>query len=295
MIYKIANRLYILFPFKFNSRLGRKYMSFLYVLLKFFSIFNRFYLNTKNTKNTHLIVSLTSFPGRIRDIHLVIESILCQTVRPAKIKLWLSKEEFSDYSVLPKKLLALRKNGLDIEFVSGNLYPHKKYFYLKEHTSKYNIITIDDDIIYPPKLIENFLEYNMKFNNVILCNRARKIELNNFGFGLYRNFENITGYHPPDKLILPIGYGGVFYPINSIGSQVFDLERIRNYALLTDDLWLKIANFNNGIESMCIGNKYEKGFIPLRKSQNVYRLSKENLEGNNDRVLKKLFEIYLKK
>jgi len=46
---------------------------------------------------------------------------------------------------------------------------------------------------------------------------------------------------------------------------------------------------------MCIGNKYEKGFIPLRKSQNVYRLSKVNLEGNNDRVLKKLFEIYLKK
>ena len=38
-----------------------------------------------------IIVSLTSIPSRIHLTHLVIESILRQTVLPDKIVLWLSK------------------------------------------------------------------------------------------------------------------------------------------------------------------------------------------------------------
>src|SRR5690554_3260312 len=54
-----------------------------------------------------LIVSFTSFPARIKKVHLVVESILRQTVLPHRIILWLSKEQFPTEKSLPKKLLEL--------------------------------------------------------------------------------------------------------------------------------------------------------------------------------------------
>ena len=57
--------------------------------------------------NRRIVVSLTSFPIRINKLWIVIESILRQDYKPDKIILWLSKEQFPNFDLLPKTLISL--------------------------------------------------------------------------------------------------------------------------------------------------------------------------------------------
>ena len=51
-----------------------------------------------------VIISFTSFPARINDVWKVVESLKNQSILPAKIILWLSKEQFPDGSGIPASL-----------------------------------------------------------------------------------------------------------------------------------------------------------------------------------------------
>ena len=64
------------------------------------------------------IVSLTSWKKRIDIVHNAIESIMNQTVKPDKIVLNLSLDEFpSGNDELPENLTSLIDNGLEIGWV----------------------------------------------------------------------------------------------------------------------------------------------------------------------------------
>ena len=47
---------------------------------------------TTEKRDTRLIVSLTSFPARIKTVHQTINTLLRQTVKPDHIILWLSED-----------------------------------------------------------------------------------------------------------------------------------------------------------------------------------------------------------
>ena len=53
-------------------------------------------LNTKK-RNDKIIVSLTSFPGRIHLVHKTIQTILLQSIKPDLVELWLAKEQFPNF------------------------------------------------------------------------------------------------------------------------------------------------------------------------------------------------------
>ena len=71
-----------------------------------------------------VIVSLTSFGKRIYDVHLAIESIMQGSVKPNRIILWLSEEEFKG-KPLPKTLEKQKNRGLQIEYCE-DLRSYKK-------------------------------------------------------------------------------------------------------------------------------------------------------------------------
>ena len=48
------------------------------------------------SNHSGVIVSLTTFPPRISQLHLMLKSILWQTCPPEKIIVWLSEQEFPD-------------------------------------------------------------------------------------------------------------------------------------------------------------------------------------------------------
>ena len=190
-------------------------------------------------------VSLTSFGDRINTVHLTIESLMMQTLKPREIVLWLSKDEFKE-SHLPRQLLQKRKRGLRIEFCD-DLKSYKKLIpYLNaEHAA--NIITVDDDIIYPRDLIENLWKEHVLHPNDIIFNRGHRIQLtpSKEGFMAYQHWPSNCRMTDDSLMNLPTGVGGVFYPMGSLNESVTDVETFVKLAPNADDLWFKAMSLLN--------------------------------------------------
>jgi hypothetical protein len=103
-----------------------------------------------------IIVSLTSWPQRIDTAIYTIKSILAGTVLPAKIVLNLCEEEFKGIE-LPE--FVNNTERLEINWVKGpNTKAFKKLLPTIEKYPDDIIITVDDDISYPPYFVEKMLD-----------------------------------------------------------------------------------------------------------------------------------------
>jgi len=282
-----------------NKKIDLYYKRVIFRLLTYsFSIyywllrFNKIKKLKDINRDEKLIVTLTSFPPRIKTLWLTIESILHQTVQPDSIILTLYKGEFRDDSNLPSSLKNLKKRGLIINFTDENLKPHKKYFYtLKAHPDA-NIITIDDDVIYPQNLIEKILAVHNQFKNEVCCTLAREIKVENDHLGTYENWRYIRTNSGPRYDLLPIGAGGVLYPVGSIHQEVFNKKVLKEKSLNTDDLWLKVMSIKNNRKVVCLGGEFSKKFVPIYNRKDK-RLFSDNIGGGeNDFVFQKLLKRY---
>ena len=110
------------------------------------------------SNHSGVIVSLTTFPPRISQLHLMLKSILWQTCPPEKIIVWLSEQEFPGrLNDLPEELKILMAKGIEFRFVSENFRSHKKYHYVFREYPDSKVITVDDDLIYPRNTVERLL------------------------------------------------------------------------------------------------------------------------------------------
>jgi hypothetical protein len=298
----IYNLIYHLYSYKLsNSKLDRLYNR---VIIRFANLLlPRFFKLTRSLSSNKLrldqnlsddskkyIVSLTTFPSRIDSVWLTIESILRQEVKPDTLILWLYEGEFNGKASLPKELLEQEKRGLQIKFCQENLMPHKKYFYTMLANPKANVITVDDDILYPSNLLKNLIAYHHKDEANIICTLSRKI--NESSFSDYSTWNYVLKTTEGLLSNLPIGVGAVLYPPNSLNSEVFNLEVLKDKALRADDLWLKIMGLLQKTKVVCIGGEYNRLFMPLYLKDDK-RLMDENIgEGQNDTIFKSLIEHY---
>ena len=109
-------------------------------------------LLNKQKRKEEIIVSLTSFPGRIHLVHKTIQTILLQSVKPDLVELWLAKEQFPNYEKdLPNELTNLIQYGLKICWCSDYRSFKKLVPSLQEHPDAI-IVTADDDVYYAPFL-----------------------------------------------------------------------------------------------------------------------------------------------
>ena len=194
------------------------------------------------------IVSLTSFPKRIHTVWVTIASLMNQTVKPKKIILWLSKEQFFNKKI-PKSLEKLKKRGLEINFCD-DIRPHKKYFYTMKEFPNDVVITADDDIFYPENHIETLLLESEKYPNCVVCRWSHEILLDKYGrFIPYNNWPN-ESKREPSFALLPVGCNGVLYPARALSGEVFNKDRLIELALYTDDLWLKCMELLNNTKAV---------------------------------------------
>ncbi len=249
-------------------------------------------LNTKKRAETY-IVSLTSFPARIEDIWITIETILRQSFKPDKIILWLSAEQFPDKK-LPESLIKLQERGLTIRFCEEDLRSHKKYFYAMQEYPEANIITFDDDSYYHKDVLLKLIQLHRLFPGAICANRAHKITFSNGMVKPYRQWvSNYKRFNEPTHLLVPTGVGGVLYPPGSLAKEVFQKEIFQKICPQADDLWLKVNALRNNTK--VISTKYfNKALIAVSKTQKERLLQYNSLNGGNDQQLKNLighFEI----
>lgn len=185
-----------------------------------------------------LIVSLTSFPGRINDVWKVIESLKRQTVKPGRIILWLSIQQFPSKSQIPQSLTKLEDELFSIRLVDEDFRSHKKYFYsIREFPDK-TIITCDDDVYYDEDMIRRLVDTAKRYPNCIISNYASRIKHGNDGSLLpYLKWSSDIRPYNSDNL-LQIGAGGVLYPPGCLHDLVLNSNVFMNVCPLADDIWL---------------------------------------------------------
>jgi hypothetical protein len=185
-----------------------------------------------------IIVSLTSFPSRIKRVWLVIESILRQTRKPDRIIIWLSKEQFPSMDDLPKRLLNQRERGLEIELVKGDLLSHKKYYYtLKKFPNNY-LITIDDDIFYRSTLIEYLYNYSLQFPSNVISHYNSQMIWHEKSLTSHDLWLTITEEINSNFQIFFGSGGGTLFPPNALHSDVTNEKIFMELCPTADDVWL---------------------------------------------------------
>lgn len=246
----------------------------------------------RNRDEEEYIVSLTSFPARIDKAWLAIESILHQTVKPDRIILWLYDGEFKGRDSLPTVLLRLERRGVEIRFCRENLTPHKKYFFTMSEFPDANIITVDDDVLYPPDLMSKLKRAHDKYPRAIISCITRRIEVRNESVQPYNNWVYLSKNSPPSFGNLAIGVGGVLFPPGSLHPDVLDSVKLKELALRADDLWLKVMAMKRQTKVASIAGEYARFFIPVIRRDDKRLMDLNIGDGQNDKVLKNLMEGY---
>jgi len=295
-------RIYFLLPnFKFLGIFGKIINRILTICLKrVFDMTIPWYLGKTSGKaglgiNTEardeeFIVSLTSFPARIDDIWITIETILRQSFKPDKIILWLAEEQFPDKK-LPHSLTKLESRGLAIKYCE-DLRSHKKYYYTMKENPESIIITLDDDSYYPRDVIKDLVALHKKYPETICANRAHKIKFENGKIKPYRQWEiNCKKFEEPTKELVPTGVGGVLYPAGVMDSILFDKDLFSEICFFADDLWLKMCSLKKGTK--VISNKYyNKDLVAVSRTQENSLLSNNSFGGGNDEQMLNLLNYF---
>ena len=240
-----------------------------------------------------VIISLTSYPPRIKGVHKVIESLYRQTVLADEIILYLSNEEFPgkerDIPFQLKELLG--KKGFRIEWVGGNLKSHKKYYYSLKKFRKDIVITIDDDKIYADTMISELVESCYRFPNAVSARLVRMIVKTNETLEVYNKWKRRLEQYVdiPRTDLCAIGAGGVCYPPFVADDDWFHMEGISKLAESQDDLWLKYNEIISDVPIVYVKSPQED--VTIKDSQTV-RLTSANLyENENDKCINELLTL----
>ncbi|MGM0928003.1 MAG: hypothetical protein ACQEXC_16515 [Pseudomonadota bacterium] len=245
-----------------------------------------------NPKN-NLIVSLTTFPARVDRIWIVVETLLRQSTRPGRIILWLSKDQFSGPEVLPKRLVEQKARGLEIVFCEGDLRSHKKYYYTVKEFPESPFVIVDDDVFYPPNLLEKLSFYSDKYPGTVCFNRGYQVGISGNGFSEYVSWKFLSESSGPREDIMPTGVGGVLYPPHVLHPDVICDNIFLKYCKYADDIWLYAMTLyaNNSL----VKTDENRLFVPVLNKESPTLTEVNVVGGGNDVQLSELDYFYKKK
>lgn len=233
-----------------------------------------------NSSESRVIVSLTTFPARISKVWLVIETLLRQTIKPDKIILWLSSEQFSSINELPATLLMQRKRGLEIVLVPEDLRSHKKYYYAIKNYPNDLIITVDDDIFYPNNMIEKMLIYHKQYPTNIIANYVRLIRSTKGKVNPYHEWGFVKKKSPYQERFFFGSGGGTLFPPGVFPQEVLSKNIFVNICRYADDIWLNLLSRINGAYVIPTESVVD-ALLPVLNPNNT-TLASINLAGGND-------------
>ena len=211
-------------------------------------------LNTTETREKKVIVSLTSFPPRFANIHLTLKSLLLQTDKPDKIVVYLGAD--SSRGQFTKEMIDLEKYGVEYRIDSErNLKSHKKYFYAMQEFADDIIITADDDVYYPSNWLSGFLKSYKRFPNAVSARRVHLMKKNGNELAFYNYWEDqCRRVKSPSFSLIATGCSGILYPPHCLKSEAFDEITFRELCFDADDIWLKCMEVLSDVPVVWVKN-----------------------------------------
>lgn len=205
----------------------------------------------KTDKSPRLIVSLTSYGRRVEKIvYYTIVSMLKQELAPNKIVLWLDQNTWNDEN-LPKKIISLKKYGVEIKFCK-DVRSYTKLVPALLSYSEDIIVTVDDDVYYSPKLLKRLYDGYLEFPNKIQCFFYSNPRYDETGkIAPYNSWNKVTG----SNWVFPLGVGGVLYPPHALYSDVIKESLFMKLCPAADDLWFWFMALKQGTKHNVVSMK----------------------------------------
>lgn len=240
----------------------------------------------------HIIVSLTSFPAAIPYAVQAIRSILNGSVLPDKVVLYLDTQKFPG-GILPAELKALQEESpiFEVRFDPSEIRSYKKLIPALRDFPEDIIVTVDDDINYPPNLLRDLLRLHRRLPDAIVAHRVRKV----IPGAPYRRWRKYKWYdfifkkYHFSHLAMQTGVGGVLYPPHSLDEKMLDPSLFMELAPTTDDVWFWAAAVSRGTYVVPLPNGQRRAKEIGKPVQ--YSLKTINLKVGDDRNLKALERI----
>lgn len=242
----------------------------------------------------HLVVTLTSYGRRaVKTVPHVLASLLVQTKRPDRIILWLDNEHFSE-TRLPRKLLSMRdKYGIEIRFCE-DIRSYKKLIPSLHLCPEDILVTVDDDLVYKRRLLEQLYKAHLETPDMRLCALGHQPVIEHGHFVPYKQWiHNVTQHS--DHQLFPLGGSGTLYPPHSLYADVTDTDLFMRLAPQADDVWFWVMGEMAGTKTRLI----DFGF-PFYQIDLLYQLFHKDAslkslnlhEGHNDIQIKAVLNHY---
>lgn len=221
---------------------------------------------TQKNVAQNVVVSLTSYPARLPQLHLVIRSLLHQSLAPREIVLYLGADTRDED--IPATLRQLEKYNFTIKTGYEDLKPHKKYFFAMQEYPQDSIITVDDDVMYDKDFVRDLCSCHQKNPGCVCGRRVHRMTKDNAGqIRSYNDWQwECRDILEPSHQLFTTGCGGVLYPPHILPPEAFDAAAIKAHCLNTDDVWLKFMELKAGARVVFTNSKVMHP-LTIRKTQ----------------------------
>lgn len=252
---------------------------------------------TRDKREPELIVSLTTIPERIGKVHLCLDSLLRQSVKPDRLILWLSESDDPDRQrvakdALPESLTRLQRRGLEIRWCR-DIRSFRKIIPTMRTFPDALIVTADDDIFYPRHWLKKLYEAYLREPQYIHCHRAHLIRYDAENQPLpYRQWEFLAqGSRGPSLDVVPTGVGGILYAPGQLHPEVLNEDVFLELCPKADDVWLKAMSLLNGVPCKKVARKTFY-MHEIRIPGNSTLCASNYEEDGNDHQIRAVFDRY---
>ena len=244
------------------------------------------------TRTPRIIVSMTSFPSRIWTVKQTILSIMAQTIKADKIILWLAKTNFpSGEAELPEGLLKLKDKGLEIRWCDEDYCSYKKILPSLKEFPEDIILTVDDDLIYSPTMIEQLYDSYKQHPESISAMRTHQITFEEDGsikpYSEWKK-ENSDYIGTPRMDLFATTGAGTLFPPHCLPKITTDWSTIKEICPYADDIWIKIMSLINHVPVVLIAEQKKLQYVPGTQTDRLWEINRTE----NDTQLNNLLKMY---
>lgn len=244
-----------------------------------------------------IIACLTTIPERISNIGPIIQSIRIQTLKPDIIYLSIPYKSLKgkEYDI-PEFIL--NDTSVTVLRYDEDLGPGTKLLYPLKQVLDPNayLITFDDDIIYPPFVIEKLINKSLIYPDCAIGFAGWNTDTVIKGKDYNLMYEGIMPFNGVLHVNILEGWTGALYKPRFFDETIFDIPR-DNKMIYTDDVWFsgklalkcvnKLVTRIYDYQTISINDRYRLWTIQTRRDQKYSGLSttKDFYTNNRNNVL----------
>jgi hypothetical protein len=165
----------------------------------------------------------------------------------------LSRLDFPDERLPWELRYQSRFKNLTLLWTDDDIKSYKKFIPVRVTFPFADIVTVDDDIIYPKDFLFTLVSSARSTPHSIVGNRGRYVEYENSQLIPYQDWE--LANLPANRYTLLTGSGGIFYPpILNFDSIATDAISALEICPTSDDIWFWAAAIASNIPIICLCN-----------------------------------------